>query len=183
LYSNTSNFGSSTTLSGTDQLSDKESSSAVELLLDSIASMPIDPTHAVVNTAVAIALQTHPDFLASYNPSGTSRGIVPLEYIAQVLGLKGIVVGKARINSAKKGQTPQIVNAWGNNIALVHINPLAKPKYGLTFGFTAEKGSREVTEYLAPGAGTKGIKIIKASEELIELITCKSAGYLIKNAV
>lgn len=183
IFADTSNFGGSVTLSGTDKLTDKENSNAVTLFLDCIASMPIDATHAVINNAVATALQTHPDFLASYNSTGATRGIVPLEYIAQVLKLKGFIVGKARINSAKAGQNPQILNAWGNNIALVHINPLAKPKYGLTFGFTAEKGSREITEFLNPSPGTKGVKIIKASEELIELITAKSAGYLIKNAV
>lgn len=177
-------YGSNvTTLSGTDQLNDK-TSSAIDVFMDARKKMLVKPNCAVMSDDVAMYLQTHPDFVGMYKAEGASnRGIVPLEFVAQCLKLKEIIVGQAILNSAPKGKDPSLVQAWGKNIILFYKNPLAKPKYGLTFGYTAQKGTREIQRFFNGELGAKGIHIIKAVEQIKELICAPSCGYMIENAI
>lgn len=172
-----------TTLSGTDQLDDK-SSSAIDVFIDARAKMLVKPNCAVMSDEAALHLQTHPDFIGMYKSEGsTNRGIVPLEFVAKCLQLKEIIVGQAVLNSAPKGKDPQLVQAWGKNIILFYKNPLAKPKYGLTFGYTAQKGTREIQRFYNGELGAKGIHIIKGVEQVKELICAPGCGYMIEAAI
>lgn len=185
LLNNPETYGSKNVItlsSGSDQLNDK-SSSFIDMFKQVKKKMIVPPTHMVVSDDYALSLQAHPDFLSIFKSDNSSNhGLVPLDYIARMLGLKEILVSKSKVNNAKPGVEPNIVNVWGNNLIFAYINPLAKPKYGMTFGFTAEKGKREVQEYFDGIPGSKGIHYIKPVEEMIELVTAKSCGCLVKNA-
>lgn len=169
------------TLSGNDQMNNK-SSSAVDVFYTAANKLSFRPNYAVVNQYGASYLQTHPDFLSVYTSEYTgTRGIVPLEFVAKCLGLKEIIVGRSLLNSARPGQAAQIASAWGNHIILFYQNPLAKPKAGLTFGYTAEWQNREVQRYFDGMKGAKGVHEIKAVEMTKEII-CAPCGFLIENA-
>lgn len=183
LLSDVSNYGSNkVTLSGTDQLTDK-SSSVIDLWKDVKKLMLMPPTHAVVSETYALYLQTHPEFVGMFKgDNSNNKGMVPLEFIAQQLGLKEILVGRAKVNKANEGQTPQIVDVWGRDLIFIHQNPLAKPKAGMTFGFTAQKGQREVQTFYNGRPGAHGVNYIKAVENVRELIAASSCGCLVKDA-
>lgn len=183
LLSNPELYGSNkVVLSGSDQLSDK-TSSVIELYKDIKKSMLMAPTHAVVSDTYALYLQTHPDFLGMYKGDNTNnRGLVPLDFIARQLGLKEIFVGKTKANYAKQGQAPRIIDVWGRDLLFIYQNPLARPKQGMTFGFTAEKGKREIQTFYNGRPGSHGVNYIKAVENVNEIISAVSCGYLVKNA-
>lgn len=183
LLTNVDNYGKNhVTLSGTDQLTDK-SSSFIDLYKDIKKAMLVAPTHMAVSDSFALYLQTHPEFLSMAKiDNANNKGLVSLDFIAQQLSLKEILVGKAKVNQSKQGQNSNIVDVWGNDLIFAHINPLAKPKLGLTFGYTAEKGKREVQTYFDGRAGSRGVNYIKTVENLIEMIVAESCGYLVKNA-
>lgn len=170
------------TLSGSDQLNDK-GSSAIDTILSARRKMLIKPNMMVVNDDGATYLQTHPDFVSLFKADFSgSKGIVPLEFVAQCLKLKEILVGQSLMNDASKGQNPEIVSAWGNDIVLFYQNPLAKPKQGMTFGFTGEWGSREVSRFFDGRRGPRGVHENKVSESIKELICAPACGSIIKQA-
>lgn len=183
LITNTATYdGNVLTLSGSDRFTDK-TSSFLDTFFTAKNKMLMEPTHAVVSSAGAGYWQTHPDFLKVYtaeNPN--NKGIVPLDFIAKILGLEKILVGKTKANSQKPGKEPVIQSLWGNDLALFYLNPLARPKYGLTFGLTATKGSTEVQTYFDGKLGAHGVHYIKPVETLKELIMAPACGFLIKNA-
>lgn len=183
LLSDTSKYGKNfLTLSGTDQLTDK-SSSVIDLWKDIKKSMLMPPTHAVLSDTYALYLQTHPEFVGMFkSDNANNKGMVPLDFIAQQLGLKEIFVGRAKVNSANEGQEPIIKDVWGRDLLFIHLNPLAKPKLGMTFGFTAQKGQREIKTFYDGRPGSHGVNYIKAAENLKELIMAPSCGFLVKNA-
>lgn len=182
IFNNASNFGGSITLSGSSKFSDPSSKAALTIG-EAINSMVMPANTGITSRAGALALCSHPDFLVSYNTNGSERGIASLEHVAQVLGLDKIIVGQSRINIAKPGQEPNIVNAWQNNLVLVYINPNAKPKRGLTFGLTPQFEQRKTEDFTDKKPGTDGVQYIKVSEKLEELVLARSCGYLIKNIV
>ena len=185
LITTASNYGGNVTILSAAQENtfayDESSFNAV--FEDVINKMAVAPNYAVVSQTGALKLQRHPDFLALYkNYNSDNRGRVPLDFIAKELGLKEIIVGSARLNTAKLGKTPVIENIWGDDMAFIYINPLAKPKAGLTFGMTAEASALTVQTYFDSDKGAKGLNIIRPVETLKEFIACSGCGYLIKNA-
>lgn len=183
LLSDSSNYGKNVmTLSGTDQLTDK-TSSVIDLWKDIKQGMLMPPTHAVVSDTYSLYLQTHPEFIGMFKgDNANNKGMVPLEFIAQQLGLKEIFVGRAKVNAANEGQEPKIEDVWGRDLLFIHQNPLAKPKHGMTFGFTAQKGQRQVQTFYDGRPGSHGVNYIKAVEDVKELIAAPSCGFLIKDA-
>lgn len=184
MLQDTANYGSNTlTLSGTDVLSDKDSA-LLDTIFDSRKKMLVKPNKMVVSDDGAIYLQRHPDVVSMYKAqfSDQKAGIAPLEYVAALLKLEEIIVGQSVMNAAKKGQTASLVQAWGNDIVMFYQNPLATPKQGMTFGYTAQWGTRQVGQYFDPEPGYSGVHKNKVAEALIELVTASSCGFLIKNA-
>lgn len=174
--------GNVVTLSGSDRFTDK-TSSFLDTYYEVIEKMIMEPNYAVVSSIGARYLQRHPDFLSIYksdNPD--NKGQVPLDFIAKELGLEKILVGKSKANAQKPGKTPVIQTLWGVDLALFYLNPIARPKYGLTFGLTATKGSTEVQTYFEGKFGAHGVHYIKPVETLKELIMAPACGFLIKNA-
>ena len=184
LLSNTATYdGNVLTLSGTDRFSNKQSSFTDTYFDIKNNKMLVEPNTMVVSSIGASYLQTHPDFVAMYKgENSNNRGLVPLDFIAQQLGLNKIIVGKAKANSVKPGKTAVIQSVWGLDMILLYLNPLAKPKMGLTFGMTAEFGELEVQTYFNGLLGSKGINYIKPVESVKEIVLAPSCGFLVKNA-
>lgn len=174
--------GNVTTLTAKDSFVNKESS-VIDVFKDVIEKMDASPNYAVISKVNALYLQSHPDFLGIYKTVNTdNKGIVPLDFIAQQLGLKRIFVGSARANSVKPGKTPVLQRVWGNDMIFFYQNPIAKPNVGLTFGLTAEYKAMNVQEYFDGKKGPYGVHYVKPVEGIKELILSGTCGYLVKDA-
>lgn len=183
LIFNTSTYnGNVTSLTTSDSFANANSS-FLDVYDDVLKKMDMPPNYAVISNVNALKLKRHPEFLAMYKgDNANNKGMVPLDFIAEQLGLKKIIVGTSRANSVKAGKNPVIQNLWGDDMAFFYQNPLAKPQYGLTFGLTAQKGTTEVHSYFDEDKGSYGLNVIRPVETMAELILCAGCGYLVKGA-
>lgn len=182
LADNSTYAGNVTTLDKNTSFANKDSS-VIDVFKDITDKMAAAPNYAVVSYTNALYLQTHPDFLGIYKTVNTdNKGIVPLSFVAQTLGLDEILIGQSKVNTVKQGKIPVIKNVWGNDMVFFHKNPLAKPEYGVTFGLTAEYKQLNVQTYFNGMKGSYGIHYIKPVETIKEIVLAKDCGYLVKNA-
>lgn len=176
------------TLSGTSQWSDYQNSDPVSAILTAMDGMLIRPNKAVMGRAVYSKLRMHPKVVAAVFAQGgnaASGGIVSLQALADLLELDELILGEGWQNTAKKGQTPTIVRVWGKNFSMFYQNPsLASAQGTMTFGFTAEWGSRIAgTIDNDPNIGLRGGTRVRVGESVKELIVANDVGYLFTNAV
>ena len=110
-------------------------------------------------------------------------GLVPLDFLRGLLELDEIVVGSAFVNIARPGQKPVLVRAWANHAAFIYRNLLADTQGGVTFGFTAQFGSRVSGSIPDPDMGMRGGQRVRVGESVRELIVAQDCGYFFQNAV
>lgn len=178
------------TLAGNSQWSFKGDDSNVPSdpigdILGAMDSMLMRPNIGVAGRAVASALQTNPRIVKAYNATSGDTGIVPLDFVATLFGLDKIVVGEGWLNTAKKGQAQVLARVWGKFFALLHQNPLVQSpdQEGVTFGFTAQWGTRIAGTMDEPKIGLRGAVRVRVGESVKELISASDCGYLFSAAV
>jgi hypothetical protein len=178
--------GSKVTLSGTDQWSDFTNSDPVEDILAAKEGMLMAPNKCVLGSQVWYVLRRHPKILAAIFPTGSNAvagGVVSLQQVQDLLEME-IMIGSAYINTAKPGQAATLSRIWGKHFAMFHQNPLANLRgNGITFGATAEYGTRVSGTIDEPKVGLRGAKRQRVGETVKELITAADCGYLVTNAV
>lgn len=181
--------GNKVTLSGTDQWSDFSSANSdpVADILGAAEGMLMRPNTLVLGSQVAFQLRRHPKVIAAVFPQGGNAaqgGVASWQAIADLLEVDRILIGKAWINTAKPGQTATMVRLWGKHAALLRINPLAGVRGNdISFGMTAEYGSRVAFTRPDPDVGLRGGVRGKVGESVKELITAPDCGYFFENAV
>ena len=177
------NHANKATLSGTSQWSDTANSDPIVAISDALEVPMMRPNTAVMNGGVALALRRHPAIVKAYNGTLGDSGMVPMAYLQDLFELDEILVGRARYNSANKGQTMTLSELWGNNLALIYKNPQASVRRGLTFGFTAEHGSRISAEQADSTIGLRGGTRLRVGESVKELVVADDVSYLFSNAI
>jgi len=104
--------------------------------------MLVKPNTFVLGRSVWTAVKRHPKVVAAVLGSASSSGRVTKEALADVLEIDRIIVGEGWVNTARKGQTANMVRCWGKHAALLYVNPNADTERGITFGLTAQWGTR-----------------------------------------
>lgn len=176
------------TLSGTDQFSDYENSDPIGVIKTGCeATLVYTPNKMAMGRAVWSKLSSHPKIVNAVKGNVTNAGIVTRQQFAELFadyGINEVLVGDAYYNTAKPGQNVSLARAWGRHISLVYINPLAQPEAGgITFGLTAQYGSKIAGRIVDQDVGLTGGVRIRAGERVKELIVAKDTGYFIQNAV
>ncbi len=170
-----------TTLSGTAQWSDAASDPirAIKVAMSGLFPMP---NQLVLGADVATQLQINPAVLQAYTKSTAGKGVAPLSFLADILGLKRVVIGEAFANTAKEGQTATYARTWAGAALLQYINELADNNDGLTYGYTANwyaNGQPRVAmQYFDPKRGILGSDVIRVGEFLKEIVVAPECGYL-----
>ena len=177
------NYANVQTISGTDQWTDKANSSPITQLSDALESPLVRPNVMVINGTAALALRRHPELIKAYNGTSGDTGMVPLDFIRQLFDLDDIVVGRARYNSANKGQTMTLSYLWGPHCALIYRNPNAKPQRGITFGWTAQFKGRVAGTRQDPDIGLQGGTRVRVGEMVDEKIVANDVAYFLENVV
>lgn len=181
---NAANYGAANkaTLAGVAQWSDPTSDPLRAIML-ARDTMIMRPTTLVIGQDVATQLQLNPNVVSAVLRNPGTKGVAPLDAIANMLGLDRIVVGMGWSNTAKPGQTPTIARLWGKFAALLALSPLANNEFGTTFGYTAQWGSRIAGEIVEPDMGMRGGVKVRVGESVGEIITAPDLGYLWSAAV
>lgn len=179
--------GNKVTLSGTSQWSDFNNSDPVAAIMSAAEGMLMRPNTLVLGSQTAFQLRRHPKIIAAAFPTGGNAaqgGVASWQAIADLLEVERILIGRAWINTAKPGQTPTMVRLWGKHAALLRISPMARVRGDdISFGMTAEYGTRVAYTRPDPDIGLRGGVRGKVGESVKELITAPDCGYFFENAV
>jgi hypothetical protein len=174
-------------LSGNDQWNEYAQSAsdpvADILTAKEAALMPFNT--CVMGEAVWFALRRHPKLLAAYFPVNASGGgILSLQQFSELFEFERVLVGRAYKATSKPGQTLALGRVWGNHFAMMHQNPLASLRgNGITFGATAEYGTRFAGTMEEPKVGLRGATRVRVGESIKELVTASDCGYLVQDAI
>lgn len=172
------------TLSGTGQWSDFANSDPLSVILTAFDSMVMRPNIAVLGRATWTKLMTHPKICKAIFGNNTDAGIVNRRALADLLELDEIFVGEGWINTAKKGQPASMSRVWGKHAAFLVRNQSADTAGGqVTFGFTAQWGSRVGGTIEDSDIGIRGGQRVRVGESVKELVTANDLGYMVVNAV
>jgi hypothetical protein len=189
LVTSTSNYasGNFATLSGSGQWSDP-TSDPVNAILSALDGMLVRPNIGVIGRAVYTKLRQHPKVIAAVFSQGgnaATGGVASRQAIADLLELDEVLVGEGWVNTAKKGQTSSLSRVWGKDAAFLYENPLVASASDsvVTFGFTAEWGSKVAGSFDDNEIGLRGGVRVRVGESVKELVVCNDCGYLFKAAV
>lgn len=172
-----------TTLSGTSQWSDFTNSDPLAAILNALDGMVMRPNIMVLGQAVYTKLRTHPKVVQAFYGNAATAGVVPREFLAQLLEFESVLVGQGWLNTAKKGQAVSLARVWGKKCALIYRDRLADANRGVTFGFTAEWGGRVAGSQPDADIGLRGGQRVRVGESVKELLTANDLGYLFTDAV
>lgn len=168
----------------TDEFWDDYAGSDPAVQIDDILDgMVMRPNVAIMGRRVASKLQRHPKICKAVFGNNTDAGKVPLAALAAELGLEEILVGDARLNTAKPGQPVVLSRVWGNHAAFFCRNKEADTQAGVTFGLTAEYGDKIGGLIEDADVGARGGVRVRAGESVKELITAGDLGYFVQNAI
>ncbi|GAB2927502.1 phage capsid protein [Rheinheimera gaetbuli] len=184
LVFNAASYGANNklTLSGTSQWSHADSS-PLPVITDALDDCIMRPNIGVWGRRTSTMLRRHPKIVKAYNGTLGDDGMVPLQFLADLLELEAIFVGEAKLNIARPGQAASLARVWGGHAAFIYRDRLADAKSGTTFGFTGEYGSRTSRNDFDRNIGLNGGQMVRVGEQVKELITAPDLGFFFENAV
>ncbi|MEW6314135.1 MAG: capsid protein [Pseudomonadota bacterium] len=175
--------GNQATLSGTGQWSDRANSDPLNAITTAMDIPLVRPNKMTIGQLAWTQLRMHPKIVQAIGKSAQTAGYASLQQVADLLELQEIIVGRAVYNTAKRGQTPSYVRAWGKHCALLHIDSLAAQLGQPTFGWTAQWGTRIAGAIPEAKAGLRGGVRIRSGESVKEVIVSTDSGYFFQNCV
>lgn len=172
-----------TTLSGTSQWSDYANSNPITAILTALDACLVRPNIFVMGRAVWTQLLAHPKVVQAIYKTAQGAGIVAKQAVADLLELDAIYVGESFYNTAKKGQTASMARVWGKHAALLVQPGAAGANMDMSFGWTAQFGSRIAGSFEDKDVGMRGGMRVRVGESVKEVLCANDAGYLFTNAV
>ena len=141
------------------------------------------PNTAAMSTAVWQKLRRQPNLVKAVRGTTQADGKITQQEFADYFEIPNVLIGAAFINTARPGQAASLSRVWGKSIAFIYNNPLANTQGGVTWGFTAQFGSRIAGTIIDADVGLQGGEVARVGERVVELVVAKSAGALIQNAI
>ena len=185
LVFNTNSYaaGNQATLSGTSQWSDGTNSDPVAAISDALDIPVMRPNIAVFGQTAWTKTRRHPKLVQAIKGTAQGAGQVTRAEFADFFEIQEVLVGAGFANSAKKGQTVAMARVWGKHAAFLYRDRAAGPQAGVTFGFTAETGTRVAGNIDEPKIGLMGSQRVRSGERCKEVISAIDLGYWFQNAV
>lgn len=163
-------------LAGPTLWSDKANSQPVDNMFTYIDACFKHPTHIVFGKNYWKQWRVHPQVLDAMKGQGgvaPRGGAVTSEQTAAFLEVPNVLIGRAKRNTATKGQTAVYADMWTNAVAILHIDPNPGPRTQ-TFGATFTNLKRYV--------GTKQIDIgVEGGEKIV--VGMSTHEYIISNSL
>jgi hypothetical protein len=183
---NPASYAASQALAGTSQWSDFANSNPIDAILAKMDTMIVRPNKAAIGREAFTKLRQHPRVVEAIKATGAgvgAQGIVTAKQIADLLEIDELYVGEAYVNNAKKGQAPALARTWGKNFAMWYADPLATNQQGMTFGYTAEWGSRVSGQMPDSDIGLRGGVRVRVGESVAEVVAAPDLGFLFQTVV
>ena len=180
---NTYGANNKVTLAGTDQFSDFVNSDPLGVLMDALDAMIMRGNVMVIGRPAFSVLARHPQIVKAVHGNAGDSGIARRRDIADLLELEDILVGEARVNTARKGQAINLARTWGKHLALIHRDKTADNRSGVTFGVTAQFGKRISGSIPDKDIGLRGGQRVRAGESVQEVICAADLGYFVEDVV
>lgn len=179
--------GRKVTLAGTSQFSNAASDPIGQISAGCDATLVFRPNIGVMGRAVWSVVNKHPGVVNAVKGNVTDKGIITLAQWTDLFRDEGItewIIGDSWYNTARPGQPVALSRAWGKHISLLHVNPIATPEGGgITYGFTAQYGSRIAGRIEDKDIGLEGGFRVRSGERVKEEIVAKDVGFFIQNAI
>jgi hypothetical protein len=184
-----SNYGSNTSaLAGATQW-DNASSDPAQAIDDAIEACDVTPNTLVLGAQVWLKLKNNAKIKELIlSRSSTLMGDVPFratpQMLASAFGLERVIVGRAKYNTNREGQTGARGYVWGKSAALIRVTPTPDLRETDTFGYQFEFMPFETQVIDAPLPGVRGGVYIKVTHSIAEKVVAGAyAGYLYTAAV
>lgn len=176
-----------TTLSGTDLWTD-QTSDPYGVFQDARDAMLTVPNVAVMGAGVYNALRGHEGLSTKIGGSAGTGRLLSNEELADILEVERIIVGRAKYQTSKKGQTLTTANIWGNHVALISLPELNEDGTVINpeepgFGYTFQWNDRVAGEINDPDMGMYGGVRVRSGESVVEQIINPYAGYFIQSPI
>lgn len=174
-----------TALTGTAKFSDYTNSDPIGVLMGMLDStLVFRPNRITMGQVVWSKVRSHPKLVNAVKGNLTNEGVITRQQLADLLEVKEIVVGEGYVNTAQKGQVANLQRVWGNTIAAHYIDPQVQPEMGgVTWGFSAQFGTRIAGSIADSDVGLEGGREIRVGERLKELVVAKDVGALLTGVV
>lgn len=171
-----------TTLSGTSQWS-HASSDPVAAIGDALDVPIYRPNIAVFGQATWTALRRNVKIVQAIKGTDQGAGMVSRQEFADFFELANVYVGAGFVNTAKKGQTVTTSRVWGKHASFIYRDRAAGPQAGVTFGFTAQAGTKMSGSIQEPKRGYNGGEEVRVGHRCKELVCATDLGYYFIDAV
>ena len=155
----------------------------IPVLLDMLERPLMRPNTAVIGSAAWTQVRQNPFLVQAVRGGSAVGGVITAEQFAALLEVDKVLIGKSRLNVARKGQTANLQRVWGKHIALLYLNRLADNRQGITFGWTAQYGQRIAGRQSDSKIGMRGGLRVRVGESVEERVVAAAAGAFIQNAV
>lgn len=180
------------TLSGTSQFSHADSR-PYDVINAALDDMLMRANVLVFNNPGLRALRKHPQITAMVSDVGIGNSSITgsagrqatNEQLAQLFEVDRVVSGNSRVNTADFDQPVSLARCWGNHLAMLHVDPNVVSAIGqaVTFGFVAEKGTREAYYEFEPKRGRRGAHYQRIAETVRPIIAASDVGYFFQSII
>ena len=189
LVFNAANYNASNqvTLSGTSQWSNAASTpiSDIQNAIESCFGPGGRANTLVLGIDTWKALRINPQILdavkAATRLQSSNGGVATRDEVATLFEVDQILVGRARYNTAKQGQTASFSRLWGKHAAALYVEKSPGIR-SITFGATFCETRRQTQRDFDVKRGVKGAHYIKVVWNSAEVVIANDAGYFIQNA-
>lgn len=166
-------------LSGTSMFSDP-TSDPIKEISDMLDECLVRPNQLTLGQTAWSALRQHPKIVKATNRNSGDAGAAAKEAVAELFEVQKVLIGASRVNTTKPGEAPVIERAWGSIVSGQFIDESADTTGGITFGMTAQHGTK-VAGTTQAQMGLRGGELIRSGETVKELIVANHAGFLLSN--
>ncbi len=170
------------TLAGNDRWS-VAASDPIGAIQTAIDACFLDPDTLVLGAATWGYLRKHASILNAVKPLGsvaTRKGLASPQEVADLFGLDQCIVGRARYNTAKKGQTAVYARVWGAHAVLLRTKGPGgrSPVFGRVFQF----GTKVAGRIDDPQRGLRGGTLVRVGQSTDEVVIAGDVAYMYTNA-
>ncbi|HHV7519295.1 TPA: phage capsid protein [Burkholderia orbicola] len=180
--------GNAENVAATDRF-DNPNSDPLEFLLEVLDRPIMRPNVAVLGQSEWRALRQHPVIAKAVHGNAGDKGAATRAQVAELLEIDQILVGRARVNLSKPGQQAKIAPAWSGGMSLLYQDTAAAKIAGVvdganvTFGFTAEYGTRIAGAEYDSKIGLRGGRRVRVGESVKEVVCAPELGFFLKDVI